>query len=295
MSLFDASEDANRQSPALGGADAAQNARRVRRPAALLGRRKALAAAAGGRPPGVGHLLWPARHRQDDARPAAGRRHAEPLPPDQRGGQRREGTPRDSHRGLRPALRLRPADALVCGRNPPFQQGPAGRAPARRRGGGGDPGGRDHRKPLLHDQQRPGQPQPRLPVRAALERRHQDARPPRGGRQGPRPGPIQNPPPRRRPGLPGGNERRRRPPGDLRPGGRRALQPRVAGRVHPPVGRRVGAAEGGAIRPAGGRPLRLDSARSSRASAAATPTPRSTGSPGCSKGARTSASWPGGW
>ena len=78
-------------------------------------------------------------------------------------------------RGPRPALRRRPQDAAVHRRDPPLQQGPAGRAAARRRGRRGDPGRRDHGEPVLHHQQRAGQPQPRVPVRAALDRRHQDA------------------------------------------------------------------------------------------------------------------------
>ena len=45
-----------------------------------------------------------------------------------------------------------------------------------------------------------------------------------GGRCGARPGPAANPPPRRRPGVPGPDQRRRRPAGPLGAGGRRAVQ-----------------------------------------------------------------------
>ena len=89
-----------------------RNARRVRRPAAFPRRREAAAAAAGGRPAGLGDLLRPARHRQDHAGPAAGRRHAQPFPPDQRRGQRREGTARDSRR--RPTTGSRPPASGRC-------------------------------------------------------------------------------------------------------------------------------------------------------------------------------------
>ena len=77
MSLFDASEEANRR-------EAQPLAARMR-PATLdefvgqraLSRRgEAAAPAAGGRPARLGDLLRPARHRQDDAGPAAGRRPA---------------------------------------------------------------------------------------------------------------------------------------------------------------------------------------------------------------------------
>ncbi len=74
----------------------------------------------------------------------------------------------------------------------------------------------------------------------------------------PRPGPIPGPSARRRPGVPGRNERRRRPPGAFGAGGRRALQP-ASGRSSSPArwprsrcsGRR-------AIRSRRRRALRLD-------------------------------------
>ena len=46
------------------------------------------------------------------------------------------------------------------------------------------------RESVLRDQQRAGQPQPRVSVPAALDRRHQDAAAPGAGRQGARPGPA---------------------------------------------------------------------------------------------------------
>ena len=58
-------------------------------------------------------------------------------------------------------------DAAVRRRDPPLQQGPAGRAAARRRRGRGDAGGGDDAEPVLRAEQRAGQPQPDLPVQAA--------------------------------------------------------------------------------------------------------------------------------
>ena len=63
MSLFDAGEESEPpRGPAAGGADAARHAGRVRRPAAFPRRREAAAPAAGGRPPGLGDLLRSAGH-----------------------------------------------------------------------------------------------------------------------------------------------------------------------------------------------------------------------------------------
>ena len=106
-----------------------------------------------------------------------------------------------------------------------------------------------------------GQPQPHLPIRAAVQRGHQDPAAAGRGRPRPRPGPHADPSARRGPGVPGRDQRRRRPPGPLGLGGGRALQPRLAGRIHPRVGRRIGAAQGDQLRPPGRRALRRRSAR----------------------------------
>ena len=76
------------------------------------------------------------------------------------------------------------------------------------------------------------------------------ARHPAGaGRQGAGPGQSRRSHARRRPRFPGRGERRRRPPGLGGPGNRRALERRPAAGIHPRPGRRIGPAEGHAIRP----------------------------------------------
>ena len=70
--------------------------------------------------------------------------------------------------------RHRPADDLLPRRDPPLQQGPAGRAAARGRGGAGDADRRDHREPLLRGQLGAALAQPDL--RAARARARAGAR-----------------------------------------------------------------------------------------------------------------------
>ena len=100
----------------------------------------------------LGDLLRAAGHRQDDA--GADHRRAA------RGRSRR--TRRSTPAGPRCATvieraeerraRHRPADDLLPRRDPPLQQGPAGRAAAGGRGGPGDADRGDHREPLLRGQ-----------------------------------------------------------------------------------------------------------------------------------------------
>jgi hypothetical protein len=67
-------EQVVRAGPAAGGADAAASLDEFVGQQHFSGRGEAAPPAAEGRPAGLGHLLRPARHRQDDAGPAAGDR-----------------------------------------------------------------------------------------------------------------------------------------------------------------------------------------------------------------------------
>ena len=119
-------------------------------------------------------------------------------------------------------------DAAVRRRNPPLQQGPAGRAAARRGRGRGDPGRRDDART------RSSRSTARWSAaagsssssrsRSTTSRRCSAGRWPTSERGL---GQYASPPARRRPGVPGRGERRRRPPGAVGPGGRRAVERRV--------------------------------------------------------------------
>ena len=95
----------------------------------------------------------PARHGQDDARAARGRARRRRL----RGALGGQRGPRRGARGDRarpPAARRRPPHDLLPRRDPPLQQGPAGRAAARGRGRARDADRRHDREPVLRGQQR---------------------------------------------------------------------------------------------------------------------------------------------
>ncbi len=139
---------------------------------------------------GFGDLLRPAGHRQDDARPTAGSGDRQPLSPTQRRHQRREGRPRNPGGGPRRSGGRRPAHAAHDRRDSPLQSRPAGRFIAGRGGRRRDPRRPHHGQSVLRRERRPGEPQPRVRVSAAVGRRHQNARPPRARRQRPRPWPI---------------------------------------------------------------------------------------------------------
>ena len=104
-----------------------------------------------------------------------------------------------------------------------------------------------------------GQPQPHLPVRAAAQRRHQDAAAPRGGRSASAAWASTRSISTTTPWSSWRRPATATPAGPSRPW-RSACFPaaQTAGGVHPRTGRRVGAAEGGAIRSRRRRPLRLD-------------------------------------
>ena len=70
----------------------------------------------------------------------------------------------------RAPARHRPADDLLPRRDPPLQQGSAGCAAARRRGGTGDPDRRDHREPVLRGQLGAALAQPDLRAAGARSR-----------------------------------------------------------------------------------------------------------------------------
>ena len=129
--------------------------RGVRRPVAPARRR--LGAAHGDRAgaPPLDGALRAARLGQDDAR-ADGRRA---LAGGLRGAERRCGRARGGARGDRarrppPRQRAAHADRVLPRRDPPLQQGPAGRAAAGRRGGPRHADRRDDREPRLRGQRR---------------------------------------------------------------------------------------------------------------------------------------------
>ena len=186
----------------------------------------------------------------------------------------------------------RHAHRPVPRRDPPLQQGPAGRAPAARRGRHGHPHRRDDREPLLRGQRRAPVADARLAARAADRRggrrpssggRSTDAERGLAGRARARAAASRSADdavraPRRR--SPAATRGRRSTSSRARPRWprtRRSATP--TGHVAPAArgrrGRRPAARP--RLRPRRRRPLRHGLARSSRACAATTRTPRSTG------------------
>ncbi len=142
--------------PPAGGAHAAGNARRLRRADPPFGRRLGAAHSdRAGAPPFDGPVRA-ARHRQDDARADGGRA----FPSGVRGAERRAGGPRRGARGARargPPPRHgrwggRDPNSLLPRRDPPLQQGPAGRPAAGGRGWPGHADRRDDREPRVRGQ-----------------------------------------------------------------------------------------------------------------------------------------------
>ena len=145
-------------------------------------------------------------------------------------------------------------DGPLPRRDPPLQQGPAGRAPARGRGRPPDPDRGDHREPLLRGQLGADLPQPGLRAGAALPGAGGGAAAPRARR--PRAGDRRAAADRRRgPGDAGRAQRRRRPRGALGPRARGRARPGRRGRHRRDRGRP--AAAGDRLRPPGRPPLRL--------------------------------------
>ena len=111
-----------------------------------------------GRPAPVPDPLGPARLRQDHPRP----RHPPPDPRPLRGDERRalggEGAARGAARGRGAAAPRRAPHGRVHRRDPPLQQGPAGRAPRPRRVGRHRPHRGHHREPLVRGERGPPVP-----------------------------------------------------------------------------------------------------------------------------------------
>src|SRR4051794_14244843 len=227
-------------------ADAAADARRVRGAGAPPRGRLRAARRARVRAAALDDPLRAARHRQDDARAARRRARRRGLRGGL-GGQRRSRRGPRRHRPSAGAARwsARPRDDLLPRRDPPLQQGAAGRAAARGRGRARHADRRDDREPVLRGQLRAALARPGL--RAALARRRRcrgaaaaRARPRRGrGPGGPRRGAH----------VPRRPRRRRRAHGPQRArAGRRHRAPRPGAARH--ARRRRG------LPPAQGRPLR---------------------------------------
>ena len=155
-------------------AHAAADARRVRRPGGAP--RPGPAAAPGDRagPPAVDHPLGPARHRQDDARAADRGVDARALHPVQRGALRHQGDPRGDGRSGGGAAPARPPHDPLHRRDPPLQQGAAGRLPPARRGRRHRPDRRDDREPVVRGEL--GAPLAVEGLRAEAARRRADRR-----------------------------------------------------------------------------------------------------------------------
>ena len=174
-------------------------------------------------------------------------------------------------------------------RDPSLQQGPAGRAPAARRGRHGHAHRRDDREPLLRGQLGAPVADARLAARGTDRRRGRGRRPPGADRRGARAGRLARAGRRRRPHrrrlrAPRLARRRRRARGAQRPRGRDRAR-RVRG--HPRRRRAASARDSRTSRPppssasspttAPATATTTRSRRSSRACAATTRTPRSTG------------------
>ena len=176
-------------------ADASADPRRVRgpgaspRPGAPPPRRHRV-----GRPP-LDDPLGTARHREDDARLPARRARQGSLHAVLRRAHRGEGGPRPRRRGRGAPRRPRPAHDPLRGRDPPLQQGAAGRVPPARRAGHGDPHRRDDREPVVRGDLGAALALPGLRARAPGRGGPRDDRAPRGDRPRARAGP---PRPRRR-------------------------------------------------------------------------------------------------
>ena len=115
---------------------------------------------------------WSCSARPAPARPRSpGSPPSTPTPPSRSSRRSTPAAPRCAAviERARQRPRGRPRDDLLPRRDPPLQQGPAGRAAARGRGGAGDADRRHHREPLLRGQQRAALP--RAGLRAALAHR----------------------------------------------------------------------------------------------------------------------------
>ena len=257
-------------------------------PRAGEGRRRGLRARPRDRrgPHGLGRLLRAAREREDDSRPHRRGRDRGSV----RGavgslgiGRRRS---RRARAGDRAAGRRRPADDPLPRRDPPLQQGAAGRAPARGGVGPAHADRSDDGEPVLRGQL--GAPLAHAGLRARAADRRRPGRDRPAGRGAPRRGrPGRARRPDRRPRLAATRATRSTSsssPG--RPRSRKAQRSRSATSRTPRAGALSSTTRAGTPTTTSPRP-------SSRPSGARIPTLRSTTSPPCSREARTRATSPG--
>ena len=284
--------------PAVGGAARGAHApserRRARRPGASAGRRVDAAHGDRDRRAALDGPLRAAGDRQDHAREDRRLRRPRGLRGGV-GGERwpRRGTGDDRARHRAPAGH-RPANDLLPRRDPPLQQGPAGRAAAGGGGGARDPDRGDHREPVLRGQLGPPQPRPDLRAAAAHDgARARTARP--GARR-----------PRARDRRSAAGRRRGPRPPRAAVWGRRAHRLRGArargrggsGRVvgaRPRARRGRAAAQGGELRQAGRHALRLRLGPDQVDAGLRPRRRRCTTWPRCSRAARTRGSSSAGW
>ena len=140
---------ATARAPAARRADASADARRVRRPGAPRRRARSAPPEHRPRPPLLAPAVGSARDRQDEPRAAARGRGRRPFHDACRRSCRASSRSGRHRRGAGTADPARHPDDPVPRRDPPLQQGPAGRAAAARRGRHGHAHRRDDREPVL--------------------------------------------------------------------------------------------------------------------------------------------------
>src|SRR5581483_6756148 len=143
---------AARRARAAGTASAAADARRVRRAAPCPRPGQCATACDRSRPRALARALRTARIREDDARPHRREHDRRRIRGAVGGVGNGVAGPRRAGARTGAARRERASDDPVPRRDPPLQQGAAGRAPAGCRGGPRDADRRDHREPVLRAQ-----------------------------------------------------------------------------------------------------------------------------------------------
>ena len=162
-----------------GGVRRADAPGRTRTPAARDDRRRA---------PSLAHPVGSAGQRQDDPRPSRRPLDQVALRPFLRRPLRRPRAARGDRRGGARAAGARPPHHPLRRRDPPLQQGPAGRLPALRRERHRHPDRRHHREPVLRGHRAPPVARLRARPAAAGDRRGGDAPAAGAGRARARPG-----------------------------------------------------------------------------------------------------------
>ncbi len=167
-----------------GGADAPGGAAGVRRAGSPA--RRGLGSAHGDRagPTALDGAVRAAGLGQDDAGADGGEQLGRGVRGAERGAGRSCGGARGDRAGRAPAENRQPArpDRAVPGRDPPLQQGPAGRAAAGRRGRVDHADRGDDREPGVRGQRRAALARARVCAAGALHRGGRDGAAPRGGR-----------------------------------------------------------------------------------------------------------------